>query len=84
MNGPNSLDSVDQSILRILSAYDQLTALQLWYELGEDDAEEETVSEGEILSRLESLRKKGLVERITEAGVDSGSAPLMYRVKTRE
>ena len=84
MNGPNSLDSVDQSILRILSVYEQLTPLQLWYELGENDAVKETVTEEEILNRLESLREKGFVERVTEAGVDGDPAPVIYRVKTSE
>ncbi|NIM45028.1 MAG: hypothetical protein GTN80_04230 [Nitrososphaeria archaeon] len=75
---------MDESILRVLSRYEYLTPLQLWYEVGEDDAVKETVTEEEILSRLESLRKKGLVERVTEAGVDGDSAPLTYRVKTRK
>jgi DNA-binding Lrp family transcriptional regulator len=82
MEGSNSLDEIDQSILRILSSYEQLTPLQLWYELGEDDTVKERVTEAGVRARLESLRKKGLVERVTEVGVDDASTPLIYRIKT--
>lgn len=82
METPKSLDAIDQTILRILPAYEQLTAVELWYEFGEDDAVKETVTEEEILDRLESLREKGFVERVTEAGVDGDPAPVIYRVKT--
>lgn len=81
MEEPSSLDEIDQSILRILSAYGQLTALQVWYELGEDDTVKEAVAEGEIRSRLESLMEKGFVERTTDPRADRDSAPLIYRVR---
>lgn len=81
MKGRNLLDEVDKSILRILSDYEQLTPLQVWYELGEDDAVKERTSEEEILTRLESLRKKGFVESVTEVATDDASSSLTYRVK---
>ena len=73
-----TLDAVDRNILRILSKYDHLTPLQVWYEMGEDDAVREAMTEEEITGRLESLRGKGLIERVTP----SGSAPdsLHYRI----
>jgi len=82
METPKSLDAIDQSILRILSVYEQLTPLQLWYEFGEDDTVKERVTEGEILSRLESLTARGFVERLTSEGVDGNSAAAIYRIKT--
>jgi DNA-binding HxlR family transcriptional regulator len=44
-----------------------MTPLELWYELGEDDTVKERVTEAEVRARLESLRKKGLVERVSDA-----------------
>ena len=82
METPKSLDAIDQTILRILSAYEQLTAVELWYEFGEDDTVKERVTEGEILSRLESLTARGFVERLTSEGVDGNSAAAIYRIKT--
>ena len=82
MKARNSLDEVDQSILRILSAYGQMAPLELWYELGENDAVKERVTEGEILSRLESLTARGFAERLTSKGVDGNAATAIYRVKT--
>ena len=82
METPKSLDAIDQTILRILSAYEQLTALDLWFELGENHTVKERVTEGEILSRLESLTARGFVERLTSEGVDGNAATAIYRVKT--
>ena len=82
MEARRSLDTIDQSILRILSAYGQMAPLELWYELGENDAVKERVTEGEILSRLESLTARGFVERVTSPGVDGDPAAAIYRVKT--
>ena len=79
---PNSLDSINRNILEILSNYGQLTPLQWWYELGEDEGGEERVTEEEILSRLDALMAKGFVERITRPGVDGDSAHAFYRVKS--
>lgn len=81
MKRRNSLDEIDRSILRILSGYEQLTALQLWYELGEDDVVKERVTEEEVSSRLDSLMKKGFVETVKEEGVDGDSGYIGYRIK---
>jgi len=77
-----SVDEMDQSILRILSTYERLTPLQLWYELAENDAVKRRLTEKEILSRLESLRAKGFVERITGMEVFGDSRLSIYRMKT--
>ncbi len=82
MDRLSSLDSIDQSILRILLAHDQLTPLELWYEFGEDDAAKETVTEEEMVIRLESLTARGLVEKVTEGGADRDSGYVAYRLKT--
>jgi hypothetical protein len=42
-----------------------LTALELWYELGEDDAVKERPKEEEIVRRLEALRVREFVEVVT-------------------
>jgi len=76
------VDRMDQNILRILSTYRKLTALELWYEFGEDDWVKQKTTEGEILSRLESLTAKGFVERVTETGADGGSVRLIFPVRT--
>ena len=83
MQTANSLELLDQSLLRILSAYDGLTPLELWYELGEDDAAKETVSEKEIGRKLESLAARGYVERVVREGGKDDSMPVRYRVKAR-
>ena len=80
MQTHNSLDKLDQNLLRILSVYDQLTPLQLWFEMGEDDAVKETVSEDEIRKRLESLEARGYVEKAQDP--EAESAPPIYRVRT--
>lgn len=77
-----NMDEMEQSILRILSNYERLTPLQLWYELAEDDAMKRRLTEKEIISRLESLRAKGFVERITGMEVFGDSRLSIYRVRT--
>lgn len=81
MEDATTVDVIDQNILRILSLYDHLSPLQLWYELGEDGFVGEKLTEAEILSQLESLRAKGLVETVTKAEVGGRSGYLGYRVK---
>ena len=83
MQTANSLGLLDQSLLRILSVYEQLTPLQVWFELGEDDAAKEAVSEKEIRRRLESLAARGYVEKVVSQGAKADTAPLVYRIKTR-
>ena len=53
----------------------------MWYELGEDDATNETVTEKEIGKRLESLGVRGYVERVVRQGVQADSTPVKYRIK---
>lgn len=66
MEIPSHLDKTDQTILQLLSVYDSLNALELWYELGECDPPVERLSQAEVLSRLQSLRELGLVQAHTE------------------
>ena len=63
----STIDEIEGIILAKLSLYESLGHLELWYEIGEDDALKESVTKEEISSRLESLRAQGLVERLTEA-----------------
>lgn len=67
MERNKSLDVIDRGILRILSLYEHLNLLELWFEIGEAGTLE-PVSKEEILSRLNSLMVKGFVERITFGG----------------
>jgi len=61
-----NIDIIDQTILEILSHYEGITCLDLWYEAGELDSQERhPVTKMEILRRLESLSKHGYVECIT-------------------
>jgi hypothetical protein len=80
----NSADEMDRSILRVLSGYDGLTPLELWYELGEDSTVREMATEAEISHRLEALEKKGFVERVTRTGADGESTHVIYREKTSD
>jgi len=56
------LDNVDQSILRILSLYQGIDVLQLWYEMGENDTVKESLTEKEVLTRLRSLQERRSVD----------------------
>jgi hypothetical protein len=64
MEGHNSLDPIDRNMLRILSLYEDLDLLQLWYELGESNGPVERMTREEVLERLESLKSQGFVEAI--------------------
>ena len=65
MKGNESLGEVDQNILDIISLYGNLEFLELWYEIGEDDAlKEHPMTKEELLMRLEFLVAQGYVERI--------------------
>jgi len=63
MEEGDSLDALDQCILKILSLYEHLNLLELWFEIGEASIPE-PVSKEEVLNRLHSLADKGFVERI--------------------
>ncbi len=67
MEGRNPLDAVDRTILRVLSLYEDLDLLQLWYELGESDKSVEHMTREDILERLKSLKSQGFVEPIKES-----------------
>jgi DNA-binding PadR family transcriptional regulator len=67
MEGRKSLDPIDRTILRVLSLYEDLDLLQLWYELGESDKSVARMTEEDILERLKSLKSQGLVETIKES-----------------
>ena len=67
MEGRNPLDPIDRTILRVLSLYEDLDLLQLWYELGESDKSVAHMTEEDILERLKSLKSQGLVETIKES-----------------
>jgi DNA-binding Lrp family transcriptional regulator len=67
VEGLTSLDPIGQGILHILSRYESLDFLELWYEIGEDDGLKGQVSKEALLNRLESLMARGFVERIREA-----------------
>jgi len=64
MKNCQSLDNIDQSLLEILSFYEHLTVLELWWEMGEAGIASETSKE-ELLRRLETLETLGFVERFT-------------------
>jgi hypothetical protein len=49
----DGLDSRDRDILHVLSLYEGLDWLQLWYELGESSNQVERVTQEEVLDRLD-------------------------------
>ena len=55
-----------------------MTLLQLWYEMGEDDALGRRLTEKETERRLQVLTMRGFVENIG----DSDSAIPKYRLRT--
>ena len=59
-----TLDQMDRTILRVLSSYEGLTPLELWYELGEDDTVKQKPTEEEV--ELELLKRK----ETTKGGVE--------------
>ncbi len=68
MEGRNPLDPIDRTILRVLSLYEDLDLLQLWYELGESEKSVEPMTREEVLERLKFLKSQGFVEAIKEPG----------------
>jgi DNA-binding Lrp family transcriptional regulator len=76
------LDKTDRNILRIFSLHKTLTALCLWYELGEDPAVVRRLSNEELLNRLESLEARGLLDRLTDpVTVRNDPALMIFRIK---
>jgi DNA-binding Lrp family transcriptional regulator len=64
MGKTKSLDAVDQEILRVLSLYEQLSQSELWFEIGEARVLGPVTKE-QVSSRLESLKGRGFLERIS-------------------
>jgi len=65
MKENQSLGEVDRKILDIISLYGNLGFLDLWYEIGEDDAlKEHSMTKEELSMRLEFFVAHGYVERI--------------------
>jgi len=64
MGKAKALDSIDQEILRVLSLYEQLSLSELWFEIGEARVLGPMTKE-QISGRLESLKDRGVVERIS-------------------
>ena len=62
MERQNSLEAIDQSILRILAMYESLDAVELWYEISEDDISREDVTQEEVLNSLKFLDREGFVK----------------------
>ncbi len=63
MNESKYLEKIDKIILDVISHFGTISLLDLWYELGESsDLKEQSVTEDEILGRLEFLAAKGLVK----------------------
>ena len=63
MEKANRLDVISREMLRILSLYEQLSLLELWFEIGEAGALKPMTKE-QVSSRLESLMAQGFLERI--------------------
>ena len=55
---------IDQEILRVLLLYEQLSLSELWFEIGEARVLGPMTKE-QISSRLESLKGRGFVDRIS-------------------
>jgi DNA-binding Lrp family transcriptional regulator len=82
MERDRRLDSLDQTLLRILSAHGDLTPLLVWHHLGRNDTARQGVSEREIRRRLESLEAGGYVERVVTQERETAEAPAIYRIRT--
>ena len=62
MNESKYLVKIDKIILDVISHFGTIGLTDLWYELGESsDLKEQSVTEDEVLSRLEFLAAKGFV-----------------------
>ena len=64
MGKAKSLDAINREILRVLSLYEQLSLLELWFEIGEARVLGPVTKE-QVSGRLESLKAQGFVERIS-------------------
>ncbi len=67
MKKKQSLEEGDQKILDILSHHGSLEFIEMWYEIGEDDAlKTQIMNKEDALKRLEFLETQGFVERLLE------------------
>ena len=64
MGKAKDLGAIDQEILRVLSLYEQLSISELWFEIGEARVLGPMTKE-QVSSRLESLKGRGFVNRIS-------------------
>ena len=70
MKGNQRLEEVDRKILDIISHYGSLEFLELWDEIGEDDAlKHKILTREEALKKLEFFMAQGFVERVMEEGI---------------
>ncbi len=81
MRERGGIDQIDQDILRILSLYDDLSPMQVWFELGEDELVKQRATETEVQSRLESLETEGFVEAVESSQVGRHRSYVGYRLK---
>lgn len=75
MEEHENFDMLDQTILHILSLYEDLRLLELWFEIGELGTFG-SVKKQDILNRLYSLLAKGCVDRI-----DLGNGNIKWSLK---
>jgi len=65
MKENQSLGKIDRNILDIISHYGSLEFIELWYEIGEDDAmKKHQMTKKELLLILEFLETQGYVKPI--------------------
>jgi len=60
------LNPIDRRIFRALSFHGHLSTLQLWYEVTGNENRHGSVTQEEVLRRLEALTAQGLVEPISQ------------------
>ena len=63
MGKAKSLDAINREISRVLSLYEQLSLLELWFEIGEARILG-PMTKRQVSSKLGSLMAQGFVERI--------------------
>jgi len=80
MKENQSLGEIDRNILDIISHYGSLEFIELWYEIGEDDAlKKHQMTKEELLMRLEFLETQGFVEHII---ISENSTQWVLRMRT--
>ena len=70
MERNQSLEEGDQKILDIISHHGSLEFLELWYEIGEDDAlKTQILTKEELSRRLKFLVAQGFMVHVVEEGI---------------